>query len=359
VPDELDSRRLRRRLLQLAALVWAVGMVVLLGPGLDRLRDQLLAASAAPLVIAAGLEVLSVLSYVVIFRAVFCPRMRWRTSYRIGVAEQAANSLIPAGGAGGLALGAWALRRDGYSVEHISRRTVAFFLLTSAANVGLLIAFAVMFELGLLQGDTAPALTYGAAAAAAAACIVTVALPKLVARAKRERPRTTNPGRVRAVACDARDAIGDGIQDALVLLRDHSPGVLAGSLGWLAFDIAVLIACFASFGHPPPFGVIVVAYLIGQLGGLLPLPGGIGGVEGGLIGTFVVYHVPLATASAGVLAYRGLALWIPTLLGSVAFVRLHRDLRRARDRTGTSTPQDHPVDRGTRARPLRRSLPIP
>ncbi len=200
-PSELEPRRLRRRLLQLALVAWAVGVVVVLGPGLDPLRDQLLTASATPLMIGAGLEVLSALSYVVIFRAVFCPQMTWRMSYRIGAAEQAANSLLPAGGAGGLALGAWALRRGGFSVEHISRRTVAFFLLTSAANVVVLIAFAVMFELGVLRGDTAPAVTYGFAGAAAAACILVLALPKLVGRRNRV-PRRA--GRLRALASGAR-----------------------------------------------------------------------------------------------------------------------------------------------------------
>jgi hypothetical protein len=33
----------------------------------------------------------------------------------------------------------------------------------------------------------------------------------------------------------------------------------------------------------------LVAYIVGQLGGLIPIPGGIGGVDGGLIGTLVLY----------------------------------------------------------------------
>jgi len=88
------------------------------------------------------LEGLSALSYVVVFRAVFGPRMSWRLSYQIGMAEQAANSVLPVSGAGGLALGVWALRRGGTSTERIARRTVGFFLFTSLANVVGVIVFA-------------------------------------------------------------------------------------------------------------------------------------------------------------------------------------------------------------------------
>src|ERR1700736_6014874 len=94
IPDELNPRRLRRRLLALAAVGVFIGVVVLTGPGLGGLRTQVARASPGWLVLGVGLKVLSALSYVVIFRAVFCPRMSWRLSYQIGMAEQAANSVL-------------------------------------------------------------------------------------------------------------------------------------------------------------------------------------------------------------------------------------------------------------------------
>ena len=103
-------------------------------------------------------------------------------------------------------------------------------------------------------------------------------------------------------------------------------GVLIGSFGYMGFDIAALVFCFRAFGHTPALPIIVVAYIIGQLGGLVPLPGGIGGTEGGLIGLLALYHAPLATATVSVLAYRALALWLPALLGSVAFIQLRPSL---------------------------------
>jgi uncharacterized membrane protein YbhN (UPF0104 family) len=72
------------------------------------------------------------------------------------------------------------------------------------------------------------------------------------------------------------------------MLRRRPAGILAGSFGVTALDIAVLGACFKAFGYAPPVGVLVVAYLIGQLGGNVPIPGGIIGLDVGLIGTFAL-----------------------------------------------------------------------
>jgi uncharacterized membrane protein YbhN (UPF0104 family) len=69
-----------------------------------------------------------------------------------------------------------------------------------------------------------------------------------------------------------------------------------------------------------------MGYLIGQLGGLLPIPGGVGGIDGGLIGTLIVYGAPAAGTAAAVLAYRGILFWLPLVTGGIAFASLRRDL---------------------------------
>jgi uncharacterized membrane protein YbhN (UPF0104 family) len=326
MPDELSPRHLRTRLLQLGGLIAVVVAIVLASPGLGSLRAKLDHADALWLLLAVGLELLSALSYVVIFRAVFCPRMGWQTTYQIGMAEQAANSLLPAGGAGGLALGAWALRRGGMPTEHIARRTVAFFLLTSLANLGTLAVFAGLFAAGALGYEDHPWVTYGFGIAAVAAIVVTPALPRLTDRFSDE--ARANAGRVKIAVRRVLGSLRDGLRDSLTLLRTRQTGVLSGSMGYMAFDIAVLWACYRAFGHSPSLGVLVVAYIIGQLGGLLPVPGGIGGTEGGLIGTFALYHAPLASTAVAVLAYRTVQLWLPALLGSLAFIQLRRTLHR-------------------------------
>ncbi len=297
---------------------------MLTGPGLGSLRKELAHASAGWLIAGVASEVLSALSYVLIFRAVFCHKMSWRLSYQIGMSEQGANSVLSVSGAGGLALGVWALRRGGMSTEHIARRTVAFFFLTSMANVGILVVFAALYAVGILQHDRNPALTYGfGAAALAATAIVALAVPRL-----RFLPAKSGSGRIARGLRFARFSLAQGVEDGLLLLRERPVAIVAGSMGTMAFDLAVLGLCFKAFGYSPAIGVLVVAYLVGQLGGNIPIPGGIGGLDAGLIGTFALYHQPLAVTSAAVLAYHAISLWVPALLGSVAFVQLRRTLQR-------------------------------
>jgi len=325
--DAPERGRLWRRLIEFAALSAAVGVAVLTGPGLGDVRRDVEHASVGWLLVGVGLEVLSTLSYVVIFRAVFCPRMRWSLSYQIGMSEQGANSVLSVSGAGGLALGAWALRRGGMSAEQIGRKSVAFFFLTSLPNVVGVIVLAALFGLGVPSDDRDPAITYGFGAAALVATLLVLALPRLLGSTAEE-PAAPSQGRVARAARFARSSLTQGVPDAALLLRRRSPGVLLGSLGTVAFDVAVLGACFRAFGHEPPLGVLVLGYLIGQLGGNLPTPGGIGGVDFGLVGMFTLYHQPLALSTAAVLTYHAIALWVPGLLGSLAFVQLRRTLNR-------------------------------
>ena len=91
-----------------------------------------------------------------------------------------------------------------------------------------------------------------------------------------------------------------------------------------------------------------MGYLIGQLGGLLPLPGGIGGIDGGLFGALVVYGTPAATTAAAVLAYRVILFWLPLARRRgrvpVAAARAERSrppgsVRRAGGRLGAARPR--------------------
>src|SRR5215212_10032103 len=153
LPDEFSPSRLRRGLVFLALVVVVVAALIVLIPGLASLRDRFSGARPELLVLAALLQLGSIGSYVIVFRAVFCRLMSWRTSTEIGLSELGANSLLSVGGAGGLALGAWILRRGGMPSDHIAKRTVAFFLLTSSANIGFLFLGGVGLATGLLGGD--------------------------------------------------------------------------------------------------------------------------------------------------------------------------------------------------------------
>jgi uncharacterized membrane protein YbhN (UPF0104 family) len=344
MPEELSPHRIRRRLLQMAVVVAAIALLVVVGPGLGSLRSELRNASPGWVAAAVGFEVLSALSYVVIFRAVFCQRMSWKLSYQIGMAEQGANSVLSVSGAGGLALGVWALHRGGMSTEHIARRTVAFFILTSLANVGGVIVFALLYLVGILHHDRNHALTYGIGGAAALATVIVLALPAFLTHGAAEQWRAQPGSKLAAALHYLRYSLARGIRDGVQLLRQRSIGVIGGSLGTLVFDIAVLAASFKAVGYSPSFGVLVMGYLVGQLGGNIPVPGGIGGLDAGLVGTFALYHQPLAATTAAVLIYHAIVLWVPGLLGSIAFVQLRNTLRREDRPAAMCAPMAEPIE---------------
>jgi uncharacterized membrane protein YbhN (UPF0104 family) len=320
LPEEFSASRLRRSLVLLAAVALAVVAALVLVPGLGSLREKFMGAQPGWLALACVLQLGSCAAYVLVFRGVFCRQMSWRTSTEIGLSELAANSVFSIGGAGGLALGAWILRRGGLPAAFIARRTVAFFLLTSLANVTFLGLGGVALATGLLSGS--PGLLLGLIPAVAAALAIAIALgARRLAGAFARRS-------MRARLAAGAQALGDGLDEAVRLLRTGDPAILAGASGYMLFDVAMLGVCFAAFGNDvPPVGVLLVAYIIGQLGSLIPIPGGIGGVDAGLIGTLVLYGVDATAAAVAVIAYRGLLLAIPALLGLPALAVLRRRLR--------------------------------
>jgi uncharacterized protein (TIRG00374 family) len=273
--------------------------------------------------VAVVLEGLSCASYVLMFKPIFCPRMSWRTSYELGASELAVGSLLPASGAGGLAFGAWALRKGGMPANDIARRSVAFFVLKSAANFVAVAVLGVVMWLGV-GPDVSPLLTLLPAVLAVATIAAVAAVP---AFAGRRSPRAGNSSsRWRRAVGAVTGALQDGVREAGGVLQRRDWRVIAGSLGYWLFDNAVLWACFRAFGESPAITLVLMGYLLGQLGGLLPIPGGIGGIDGGLIGALVVYGLPAAVTTAAVLGYRLILFWLPLLLGAAAFTALRRGL---------------------------------
>jgi len=327
-PEQLSSHRVRSRLIFLLALVIVVVVVVTLLPGLGTLRSRLSHAKPEWLLLGVALKLLSGVGYVAVFRAIFCRRMSWRVSYQIGMSELGANALIPTGGAGGLALGAWALKRGGMQTEDIARRTVAFFLLTSVPNVLGVIVLGLGLAIGVFGGEGNLLLTLLPAAIAAGAVVLVLYAGRI---AKRWGARIDARGRElskrKLVAMKTLTAIGEGVEAAVALLREANLILILGLIAYLAFDVMIVWATFRALGPAPPLAILWIAYLIGELGGLIPVPGGIGGVDAGLVGTLALYNVSLASAAGAVLAYRAIALWVPAIVGGGAFVFLRRTLR--------------------------------
>jgi uncharacterized membrane protein YbhN (UPF0104 family) len=319
VDEQVDRRQLGRRVLQATGLLAVLALIVLFAPGLGEVRTRLGDASPGWLIGAVALEGLSCASYVVMFKPIFCDRMTWRSATELGLSELAIGSLVPASGAAGLALGAWALRKSGMPTRKIAERSVAFFVIKSGANFIAVAVLGVLMFLGL-GPSLSPLLTILPAALAILAIAVVVLLPRVL----HEPERLAQRGPKWAAFATFVGASGDGLVQAGRVLRTGDARVISGSLGYWFFDNLVLWATFHAVGTTPPFTIVLMAYLIGQLGGLLPIPGGIGGIDGGLIGTFVVYGVAAAPTTAAVLAYRLILFWLPLLVGSIAFTSLQR-----------------------------------
>jgi uncharacterized membrane protein YbhN (UPF0104 family) len=300
----------RRQVLTLVLLAALTGALLLAVPGLDPVVREIGDMSPGWVLAAAAFELASCLSFVVLFGLLFeieAPR----DARELGWTSLGAGALLPAGGIGGLAIGAWALSLTGAATAWVLRRSTALFLLTSAVNVVTVVPAALVWSAHGGGTDAVLPLLGACALLAAAAFVARRAAP--VARAGR-------PAWI--------GHIGVGVHDAWrILLAPRWR--LAGALGYLWFDIAALWAVFAATGHVPPLAALVLGYLIGQLANALPVPGGIGVLDAGLAAALVLYGADPAAAIAAVLVYHALVSWIAGIGGLLAFASLRRRLRAA------------------------------
>ena len=319
----LAPRQVALRLALVGGLFTAMVLAVVLLPFFSGVRDRFADAQPGWLVAVAVFQLLSEISFVLCLHAVFLRRLPFRVAWDIGFVEQGANVLLPTGGAGGVALGAVALGRAGLDSARVAARSVALFLLTSAASVATMAVAGTLTAVGLLGGDVH---LVGAALPAAIGLSVLLFVG-LSPRFLPELKAHEGHGRVRRTLVKVGGTLGTGVTQSLELLRRPDPLLLAGSLGYLLWDIASLAAAFHAFGgDAPAVGPFVLAYVVGQLGSLIPLPGGIGGTDGGLIGFMVLYGATGSTAAAAVLAFRVFQLAFPGILGAIALGRLRGDI---------------------------------
>ncbi|MFL5829017.1 MAG: lysylphosphatidylglycerol synthase domain-containing protein [Solirubrobacteraceae bacterium] len=313
---ERDAHRLRN------GIIWAAALLLLLlavGLAVPDLRSVLhRAAKAAPgwLIAGVALELASCLGYVATVRLVLRrgPRREVRA---LAWAEMAFGAVVPVGGAGGLAVGAWAMRAWQLPWSRIANRSAVIFLLTSAVNVFTLALSGIGLMLGIGSGPSG--LIYGLipGATGLAALGLFLALPVVVRRMN----LGEHDGRIALVLVRA----ADWVRDTVWILRERDWRLL-GSLAYLMCDIAVLWVCLRAVGSPAPVLAVVVAYQIGYLSNLLPVPGGVGVLEGGLLGALLLYGLPAAPTAAAVVLYHAIALWIPAIGGTLGFVRLRTAL---------------------------------
>lgn len=332
----LPGRRHRSRLIA-AAIGLVVGILALyvLLPriaGLDETWGRLRDGDPAWIVLAAVLEVGSYAGYVVLLRGVLGAdeRLTWPVSWRLTLAGVAASRLLATAGAGGIALTAWALNRMGMSARAVAQQLATFFVVLYGIFMAALVVTGMGLSAGWLPGPSPfgvtvmPAL-FGAAVIGGALALALVPSDARAHGRRRERSGSGRAARLSRLAAAAPATLGDGVRGAIALVRRRDPALL-GALAWWTCDVLVLWAALHAFGASPPVAVLVMSYFVGQIGNTLPMPGGIGGVEGGMVGALVAFGQPAGLALAGVLTYRGFAFWLPTLPGIVAYVQLTRAL---------------------------------
>ncbi len=320
-------------LLLLVCIYFLFPKLVGLGDALSRLDE----ADPVWIAVAIGFNVLAYLTYIALFKAVVggdTLRLRWLETYEINMAGVAATLLFSAGGAGGIALTYWALRKAGMGRRDVARRMVAFISLHYAFYPIALILFGVLLRTGVLNGKGSVELTIvpaGVAGVLLALGVLIALIPSDIERrlspyAHGERARTFlhNAAKVPAT-------LGEGFRFALSLFTHPSRGGLAvlGAAGFWAASIGVLWASFHAFGLHVPLAVVVQGFFLGMVANLFPLaPAGVGAVDAGMIGAFVLFGIPETTVFPAILVFRLVAFWMPIPPGVVAFFQLRKTVQR-------------------------------
>jgi uncharacterized membrane protein YbhN (UPF0104 family) len=272
-------------------------------------------ADAQWIAIALGLEALSFLGHIVLFRAVFVDgsaRVGYGASYEITMAGHAATRVFGAAGAGGVALQVWALRRSGLPGRTVAARMVAFIVLLYSFYAVTVAVVGLGLWTGVLSGGGSPVLTVLPGVGA----VVVIGGALLSSRLATRLRLTGKPAQAAAT-------VSDGVEGAIEIVKARDPRLLGG-VAWWAFDIAVLWAAFHAFGASPPIFVITLGYFLGLIGNALPFLGSLGGVDGGMIAALVALGTIAPVTIAAVVVYRLISCWLPTVPGLAAYLQLRR-----------------------------------
>ena len=330
-----------RRMIQTAVIVVLLTAAIYLFipkiADLESAFNKIGEADPVWLAMAIAFEVVAVGTYVALFRGVVGDDvlpLSWREAYEINMAGLAATRLFAAGGAGGIALTYWALRKAGMPRRLSASRMVAFLALQYIWYPLALIVFGVLLRTGVLSGEDAVELTIIPAAVAGivlglglAVALIPHDFESRIAKFAQGHRRT---GLARRLASGPA-TLAQGMRTALDLVGHPSRGglAIAGAIGFWAANIAILWASFKAFGVTVPLGVIVQGFFLGMLANLFPFaPGGVGAVDAGLIGAFFLFELPHAEVFAAVLVYRVVAFWLPIPPGILAFFQLRKTVGR-------------------------------
>ncbi len=331
-------------LILLVGIYFLFPKLVGLGDAMSRLGE----ADPVWIAIAIGFNIVAYITYIALFKAVVggdALRLTWLETYEINMAGVAATLLFSAGGAGGIALTYWALRKAGMRRRDVARRMVAFISLHYAFYPLAIIACGVLLRTGVVHGENSVELTIIPAAVAGVLLIVGALIALIPADIeKRLLPYARGEKARNVVASIAKvpATVGEGFRFAMHLFTHPSKGGLAvvGAAGFWAASIGVLWASFHAFGVHVPLAVVVQGFFLGMVANLFPLaPAGVGAVDAGMIGAFVLFGIPEETVFPAVLIFRLVAFWMPIPPGIVAFFQLRKTVHRWEE-------EGLPIDRG-------------
>jgi uncharacterized membrane protein YbhN (UPF0104 family) len=309
-----NTRRLWRGLISLGILVAIVAGLLLAVPGLHGVAKTVTRMDGGWVAVAVGLEILSCLGYVLAFLQVF-ERAPLRFGARVALSELAFQSAVSLGGAGSVAVGGWLLVERGAPANRVAERSAVLFLLTSAINVITFALAGLALWIGILPGKQDPLLSLLPGAVGVVVLLFFLWLPRLIARGTTRRL----PHKVQVVL----NTMEESIRDTRRLLF-HPDWRIIGAIAYLWCDIGVLIACLAAVGASLPLASIVLAYQIAYISNAIPIPGGIGILDGSLVGMLVLYGAHGTDATAATVVYHAISLWIPAMWGTIAFLILRR-----------------------------------
>jgi len=330
-----------RRLVQTVLVVFVLlGCIYFLFPKLVGLGDALSRLDEADplwIAVAIGFNVVAYATYIALFKAVVggdALRLKWAETYEINMAGVAATLLFSAGGAGGIALTYWALRKAGMRRRDVARRMVAFITLHYAFYPLALIAFGVLLRTGVLEGKDSVELTIVPAAVAGLLILIAILIALIPPDLERRLAPYAHGEKARSFlesAAKVPATVGEGFRFALGLFAHPSRGGLAvlGAAGFWAASIGVLWASFHAFGVQVPLAVVVQGFFLGMVANLFPLaPAGVGAVDAGMIGAFVLFGIPETAVFPAVLVFRLVAFWMPIPPGIIAFIQLRKTVHR-------------------------------
>lgn len=349
--DEMPLFTVRRLLQTLVVILVLLVSIYFLFPklvGLGGAMNKLGDADPVWIGVAIGFNILAYATYIALFKAVVggdALRLRWSETYEINMAGVAATLLFSAGGAGGIALTYWALRKAGMGRRDVARRMVAFVSLHYAFYPLALIVFGVLLRTGVLNGEHSVELTVIPAAVAGLLLIVGVLVALIPADIEQRLTPFAHGEKAKSflhTAAKIPATLGEGFRFAVSLFAHPSKGGLAvlGAAGFWAASIGVLWASFHALGVHVPLAVVVQGFFLGMVANLFPLaPAGVGAVDAGMIGAFVLFGIPEEAVFPAILIYRLVAFWMPIPPGIVAFFQLRKTVSRWET-------EGLPIDRG-------------